>query len=300
MNLLIGPETDRPMSRQPRRAVRCGGLWRWLCSALAFAVVAAPVAVAAQPSSADRNAFDCLIQPKMVLKLGTPVPGLISELLVDRGAILKKGDVIARIESSVEAAVVALAKARAENDASVRSSGAKAEFQRRKDERAKSLRRNETVSIAAADEAETAARIAEIELDEAKVNLQLAQLELVRASEILKQRTIRSPIDGIVVARMLGPGEYAFDQAQLVTISQVDPLNVEVFVPLSQFGKIRPGTVAEIFPEAPIGGNHRATVTIVDQVFDAASGTIGVRLELPNPEYKLPAGLKCRVRFPFE
>ena len=76
-------------------------------------------------------------------------------------------------------------------------------------------------------------RVAEIELEEAKVNLQLAQLELARATELLRQRTIRSPIKGIVVAGMLGPGEYAFDQAQLVTISQIDPLNVEVFVPLS-------------------------------------------------------------------
>jgi hypothetical protein len=32
-------------------------------------------------------------------------------------------------------------------------------------------------------------------------------------------------------------------------------------------------------------------------VVDAASGTLGVRLELPNPGYRLPAGLKCKVRF---
>jgi multidrug resistance efflux pump len=59
-------------------------------------------------------------------------------------------------------------------------------------------------------------RVAEIELEEAKANLQLTQ-ELARATELLRQRTIRSPINGIVVARKLGPGEYAFDQAQLVT-----------------------------------------------------------------------------------
>ena len=41
-----------------------------------------------------------------------------------------------------------------------------------------------------------------------------------------------------------------------------------------------------------------ATVTIVDQVLDAASGTIGIRLELPNPGYALPAGIRCHARFP--
>lgn len=54
---------------------------------------------------------------------------------------------------------------------------------------------------------------------------------------------------------------------------------------------------AEVYPEDPVGGVHKAVVTVVDQVFDAASGTIGVRLELPNPDYAIPAGLKCQVRF---
>jgi hypothetical protein len=42
---------------------------------------------------------------------------------------------------------------------------------------------------------------------------------------------------------------------------------------------------------------RKAKVAVVDQVFDAASGTIGVRLELPNPDLRLPAGIHCRVHF---
>jgi multidrug efflux pump subunit AcrA (membrane-fusion protein) len=51
-------------------------------------------------------------------------------------------------------------------------------------------------------------------------------------------------------------------------------------------------------PEAPVSGTHPARVTVVDRVVDAASGTFGVRLQLPNPGYRLPAGLKCEIRFP--
>jgi multidrug resistance efflux pump len=108
---------------------------------------------------------------------------------------------------------------------------------------------------------------------------------------------IRSPINGVVVERTLGPGEYAYDQSHLMTVSQIDPLYVEVYVPLSQFGRIRLGMSAEVYPEDPVGGRYAAIVVVVDQVFDAASGTIGIRLELPNPDYALPAGLKCRARF---
>ena len=74
-------------------------------------------------------------------------------------------------------------------------------------------------------------------------------------------------------------------------------IHVEAYVPLSQFGKIRVGSSAVVQPEEPVGGTHNVIVVVVDQVFDAASGTIGVRLELPNPDHRLPAGLKCQVRF---
>ena len=259
----------------------------------------AVVTVMAAPAQAQEQTdkFLCLIQPKMTLKLGTQVPGLIREMLVDRGAVVKQGDVIARLESGVEAAAVLLAEARAGNDFAVRSGEAKVEYQKRKYERMKELRKNDTVAFSTADEAETLARVAENELAEAKVNLKMAQTELVRARETLNQRIVRSPIDGVVMARTLGPGEYAFDQGHLVTLAQIDPLYVEVYVPLKEFGRIRIGMQAEVYPEDPVGGVYKAVVTVVDQVFDAASGTIGVRLELPNPTYAIPAGMKCQVRF---
>jgi RND family efflux transporter MFP subunit len=233
----------------------------------------------------------------MVLKLGTPVPGLISEVLVDRGTTVKKGDVIARLESGVETATVELAKARATNDAAVKSSEARLNYQLRREARAKALLSNDNISASNVDEAKTAARVADSEMKAEQINLEIAKLELARAEEVLRQRTILSPIDGVVVERKLGPGEYAFDQAHLVTVSQIDPLVVEVFLPLDLFRKIQVGSLAEVYPEEPIGGKHTATVTIVDQVIDAASGTIGVRLELPNPKHEIPAGLKCQVRF---
>ncbi len=51
--------------------------------------------------------------------------------------------------------------------------------------------------------------------------------------------------------------------------------------------------------EDPLGGDRQAAVKVVDQVFDAASGTFGVRLALANPELIVPAGLRCKVSFAF-
>jgi hypothetical protein len=55
--------------------------------------------------------------------------------------------------------------------------------------------------------------------------------------------------------------------------------------------------VARVNISEPIAGVHPATVTVVDRVFDAASGTFGVRLDLSNPDGALPAGQRCTVAF---
>jgi multidrug efflux pump subunit AcrA (membrane-fusion protein) len=93
------------------------------------------------------------------------------------------------------------------------------------------------------------------------------------------------------------PGEYRNEQSPILTLAEIDPLRVEVIVPTAFYGQVRVGGSAAVRPEEPVGGTYTATVTVVDRVLDASSGTFGVRLELPNPKQLLPAGLKCKIRF---
>ena len=96
--------------------------------------------------------------------------------------------------------------------------------------------------------------------------------------------------------RFKSPGEYAED-GTIMLLAQLDPLNIEVLLPASQFGSIKPGMKARVTPEYSQDGDYTAEVKIVDRVVDASSGMFGVRLELPNPDNKLPGGLKCSLRF---
>ncbi|MGB5326123.1 MAG: hypothetical protein WBN40_11960, partial [Pseudomonadales bacterium] len=66
---------------------------------------------------------------------------------------------------------------------------------------------------------------------------------------------------------------------------------------MDMFGKIEVGMTAKIRLETLSIPTQEAEVTIVDKMGDAASGTFGVRLSLPNPENKIPAGLKCDLNF---
>jgi multidrug efflux pump subunit AcrA (membrane-fusion protein) len=126
---------------------------------------------------------------------------------------------------------------------------------------------------------------------------QLLQLELARATAALEVRTVRSPIQGVVIEKSLSAGEYVSEASHIVTISSVDPLYVETFLPVQYFGQIAEGQTVTVETDAPLSGRYRAQVLVVDRMFDAASSTFGVRLKLPNPGGAIPAGLKCKVSF---
>lgn len=257
----------------------------------------APVsAVYAQAS--EGKFFDCLIEPAMVVKLGTPVEGIVAEVLIDRGDVVKAGQVVARLEAKVETALSQLAEAKSADDSAIKSAEARYNFLLKKAERLKNLLAKSVGSKSDVEEAEAEAEVARQEMNQAIANQNLAKLDQSRADAVLDQRTIRSPIDGIVAEVLMSPGEYRNGQSQLATLAKTDVLHVEVFLPNEAFGKIREGSTATIVPDQPVGGSYTAVVTAVDEVLDAKSGTFGVRLELPNFEHKVPAGLSCRVAFP--
>jgi len=82
-------------------------------------------------------------------------------------------------------------------------------------------------------------------------------------------------------------------------IAQIDPLIVEVYLPIAVFPAIKEGMNAEVRPSQPAGTVHIATVSVIDKVLDAASDTFGVRLMVPNPKQDMPAGVNCTATFPF-
>jgi membrane fusion protein (multidrug efflux system) len=245
--------------------------------------------------------LDCLIEPHEVVNLSSPVEGVLEKVYVDRGAIVKKGQVVAKLESNVEHATVTLARARAEMEAAIKSSEERLAFSTLKLTRSERLLEKKLISVAELDEAQTEKRLAEMALVNAIDNKRLAELELQRANVALARHTIRSPINGVVVERFLSPGEYTSGQfktdSPILKIAQIDPLRVEVFAPLSMRGQINVGMQAKVSIEAPSNSSHDVRVTIVDRVVDAASSTFRVRLELPNPNHRIPAGLKCKVKF---
>jgi RND family efflux transporter MFP subunit len=241
--------------------------------------------------------LDCLTEPFRIVNVSSPLDGVLERVDVERGDLVKQGDVLALLEGSVQRAALAIAAARADSETAIESGKVRLEYAIRKVASNEKLLEEHGISEREVDDSRAQRDLSRIALVEAEDTKRFAELDMRRAAAELEVRTIRSPIDGVVMERILSPMEQT-KQTPVVKLAQLDPLRVEVFAPIALLGTIAVGLNAEVMPEDPVGGVHVARVTVVDRVVDAASGTFGVRLELRNPGYRLPAGLKCKVRLP--
>lgn len=258
-------------------------------SFIAAALAVANAAWGAQP-------IGCIIEPDRVAEVGSPVIGVIQNVLVERGDVVRKGQVLAVLRNDVERAAVTLAETRARTDAEEKAALANYNFARQRRARAEELFRKEFISKQALDQAIAEAEVAEQRLAQAREQQSTLAKELNLARARLEERTIRSPFDGIVVERYLAAGERV-EEKPLMRLAKIDPLRVEVIMPSALFGRVPVGTTARIVPEMPQAQPLNAKVALVDKVLDAPSNTFRVRLRLPNPGASIPAGLRCKAEF---
>ena len=240
--------------------------------------------------------LDCIVEPGEVIDVGSTVRGVVESVLTERSDLVKKGEIIVEIESSVEQATVDLAKMRATLNTAIKLRKETAAFGHLSMSRNETLVKTSAISRQEMDQLETQTRIAELQVIQERDNKDIAKLEHARALAVLEKRKIRSPVDGVVMERFKSRGEYVEDEP-LMRIAQLDPLSVEVIVPVNYLGYVVPGMQAEVTSNLIGSETHLATVERVDRVADAASGTYAISLNLPNPDYKIPAGLRCRVAF---
>lgn len=104
------------------------------------------------------------------------------------------------------------------------------------------------------DEAVTERNLAALALAKAELEHKMAQVGLEETCARLDRRSILSPINGVVSDVTIRLGEYVYEQTPLMTIAEINPLYVEVFVPVRHYLNLRVVTDAEVMPEESIGG----------------------------------------------
>lgn len=256
--------------------------------------------VLATVSLAHAKPFECLIEPNQVVEIRSAVEGVIEKVRVNRGDYVKAGQVLVELESNAERSATEMARYRSRMEGRIASARNRLDYATKKLDRQEELQKQHFVSAQLRDEAAAEKRIAESELKDAIENQELAGHDYRHNVDLLARRTLRSPLNGVVMDRMLNPGDLAeagTGRKAILKLAEIEPLRVEVVLPVAAYGKLRVGGSAEVIPEG-LGGRYPAKITVVDKVFDSASATFGVRLVLPNPKGARPGGVRCQVEFP--
>jgi RND family efflux transporter MFP subunit len=250
----------------------------------------------ASSKRAREELLGCLLTPTAEAEVGSPVIGVLSRVLVERGDRVKKGQAVAQLMDDVERASADAAAQRFENRAEIAAAKSAYEFAQKKADRARELVDKQFISPQALEQADSEAKVAAMKYAQAQEQRVVARQEAAVARAQLGQRTIASPIAGVVVDRYMSAGERV-EQKPIAKIVQIDPLRVEVVAPAGRFNSIRTGSTARVTPDLAGSAEHVAKVVLVDPVIDAASNTFRVRLELPNAGYAIPSGLRCKIVF---
>jgi multidrug efflux pump subunit AcrA (membrane-fusion protein) len=245
--------------------------------------------------------------------------GVVESLLVLEGDAVEAGQVVARLvaEDAVLArrqAEASLANARAE---AARAEAAVAVARARADEAADALRRREEVTVrgavaegdvvsarlkAAAERAEV--RAAEAMAERARAEVALAEVALAEAELRLSRMEVRSPRRGVVLARLVVPGQRlmltADDPMAGVVVRVYDPsrLQARVDIPLADAGRVAVGDAAEVTTEALPGRVFAGRVTRFVHEANVQKNTVQVKvsIENPAPELKPEMLVSARVR----
>jgi RND family efflux transporter MFP subunit len=150
------------------------------------------------------------------------------------------------------------------------------------------------------EDAEAAYNSAIAAVDLAKAQGAQTQARLEELKITLSNTTVVSPVDGFVGSRNLDQG--AFAGANTVILQVVDISTVRLVANLVEkdFKRITQGVVARIEVDAFPGETFTGTVSRVAPIFDAATRTASMEIEVPNPGFRLKPGMFARVRLTAE
>jgi HlyD family secretion protein len=158
---------------------------------------------------------------------------------------------------------------------------------------------DQSLQVKAADatlkQAQAGLNQAQASLGQAQAQVQLIQAQLAKTQ-------VQSPMAGTVVTRSVEPGEVLSPGATALTIAQLDPVKLTVYLPEDQYGKVNLGDRVAVTVDSYAGQTFDGTVTrIADQaeftpknvqtVEGRQSTVYGIDITLPNPDQKLKPGM---------
>lgn len=262
------------------------------------------------------------------------IPAKVSEITVDVGSVVKKGDPIIKldtkdIEAQVEQAQAAVTTAKAnlikdqsgarpeqiaQAQAALDSASKNYDNARNNYDRANQLFQNGAVAKQQLETADGQLKATEALYNSAKEALKIlntgdtqesinvlesqvkqAQAALDLANTSLSNGSILSPISGIISAKNINVGELAAAGIPLVSVVNSDTLYVNAYLPASLIGKVKAGQDVVIKVSEIPDKEFQGVISIIDPVIDAKSKNILVKVKFKEPDSNIKPGMFAEV-----
>jgi RND family efflux transporter MFP subunit len=221
--------------------------------------------------------------PRAEAQVGPNAGGVIAKILVKEGDAVKRGQLLFRLDARDAALRVEQAKA-AREAARVNLRATETEYQR-----TKSMYDQKAVNQMQWDQMVS-------RLDSAKVGLQQAEVAVNMAAKALSDNTVRSPIDGVVTAKLKSEGEMAtmMPPTVVLVIQDQSTLELRFRLPEKALAVVKIGDPITARFEA-MGVTREAKMTRIQQSVDARTRTVEVVADIPNKDGALKSGLLASV-----
>jgi len=200
--------------------------------------------------------------------LGAELTGQVRFIGFDSGTFVRQGDVLVRLDTSVEEAQLAAAEA----DAAL----AKISL-----ERARTLRQGEANSPA--------------ELDAAEARYKQAQANVANLQATIAKKIIRAPFDGRIAIRQVELGQVVSPGTPIATIQSVSPIYVEFSLPQQALADLKVGQRVQLRTDVFPGATWDGAVSAVNSEVDVATRNVRVRATVPNADGRLRPGMFANV-----
>ena len=225
-------------------------------------------------------------------------PGRIAKVSLKEGDSVEAGRLLIQLDDAVEQAQLAQLKAQSENTAQVQAAEASLEQKRIDLEKLKKAAEHRAATELEVQHATLDVKITELSLEVAKFEHEQDQRKYAEAQIRVENMRLKSPISGKIEKVHVEVGECINALADVVRVVKIDPLSIDVPVPLATAGDLAQGQIAKV--KFPGSGNPAVDghITFVGAVADAASDTLLVRIEVPNKTNR-PAGEHVNVLFVF-
>ena len=196
------------------------------------------------------------------------IPGIIREISFESGAVVSKGDLLVKLDTSLE-------------EAQLRALQAQEELAQLNLTRERTLRSQNMVSQA--------------ELDAAESTLKQNQgnADAVRAT--IEKKTIRAPFGGRLGIRLVNLGQYIDTGKPIVSLQSLTPIYADFSLPQQELARLKTGMRVRVTTDTYPDRQFEGRLTAINPDLDQSTRSVGLQATLANPEQLLRPGMFARA-----